>query len=80
MSLCVAFILDPADLWIAVLFIGAWMVFMCLNALATDIEFAIKWHDLKVEAHNLREKHARRLRDLAMKGRAVRGDAAPHKH
>ena len=72
MQTVVAAILDPAEAWLACGFITLWMLFMCIKAIADDLDYAIRWHDLKVEAQTLRSKQMRRLRELGVKTKASR--------
>ena len=67
MHFAIAAILDSTQAGIAAALIAAWMVFMCVKAIAGDLDYAIRWHDLKVQAQTLRLKQMRRLRELGVK-------------
>jgi hypothetical protein len=67
-----ASILGPGDTLICVAVVAAWMVLMCLKTLAFEIQYAIRWHNLKIEVHVLRERQKKRLRDIAAKTAAAR--------
>jgi len=69
MSVSLAFIIDGGDVWWVVLAVAAWLVLMCLKAIGKDIDHAVRWHDLKVEAHGLRLRQQRRLKELGIKGK-----------
>ncbi len=44
--------------------IAAWLVWMCLRVIATDLMYGLSWHNLKVEAHTLRIKQMDELRAI----------------
>jgi len=61
-----AFMLTPGERLFVVAFIAAWLVLMCLTALAHEMEHAIRCHKLKVEVHTLRLQQFKRMRDMGM--------------
>ena len=72
MRFMVAAILDSSEAEFAAAVIAGWMVFMCVKAIAGDLDYAIRWHDLKVQAQGLRQKQLHRLRELGLKTKNLR--------
>ena len=66
MTLFVAHILGTVEGWLAIGLIGGWLVLMCLRALASESEFAIRRHKLTVEARTLRLRQQERLKNLGV--------------
>lgn len=59
-------ILWPGDHWLIALLVGAWLAFVVLRNLAEDLDYRIRLHDLQMEAHELRQRQLRRLRELGV--------------
>ena len=73
-----AILISPEDVWIAVALISIWMVMMSLKTIGHCYFTAVSWHNLKVEAHDMRTQHLRELKtlrqdNLSKKARRARG-------
>lgn len=55
------------DVWWAIALIAAWLVWLCLKTIATDLQHAKALHDLKVRARRLRQEQLERLAALRAK-------------
>ena len=66
MTAYLAFMLTPGERLFVVAFIAAWLVLMCLKALAHEMEYATRCHKLKVEVHTLRLQQFKRMRDMGV--------------
>lgn len=72
-----AILISPHNVWIAVAVISIWMVLMCLKIIGNSYYTAVSWHNLKVQAHDLRLDH---LRDLkALRADNLSKEARKHK-
>ena len=69
--------LSTEGAWLLILGIALWMVLMCLKTLGHGYHTAVRWQNLKVEAHNLRLRHKRDLNE--MKRAAVKKEAVKRK-
>ncbi len=56
--------LSPEYRFLGVAVISAWLVLMCLKTIGHGYFMSVRWHNLKVETHNLRLRHERELREL----------------
>lgn len=54
----------PEHAWLIIAIIAAWMVLMCLKTLGHGYYTAVCWHNLKVQAHNLRIRHENEIKDM----------------
>ena len=69
MSLHMASQFGMEGLWLPFALIAAWLVLMCMKSIGTEIEHAIRCHNLRAEARALRAKQSQRLKALALKGK-----------
>lgn len=67
---------SPEHTCLIIALIAAWMVLMCLKTLGHGYFTAVCWHNLKVQAHDLRIRHENELRD--MKHKAVLKEVKRH--
>jgi hypothetical protein len=65
-SITAAFISGPNDLWIFVLAVAAWLVIICLNAIARDIERRTELHRLQSQVKAMREQQSRRIEAMGI--------------
>jgi hypothetical protein len=63
--LCELFTPGQATIFVAV--VAGWLVLMCLKTIAIEVDYASRWHKLKLEAQILRAKQLRRLKELDIK-------------
>ena len=68
MPCVLASILTPSEMLIAICIVACWLVLMCLKVIGAEVTHAIRVHNLKVEAHRLRNAQRKRLSELAAKG------------
>ena len=66
MQQVLGFILWPGDHWLATLLIGAWLAYVALQRLGDELDYRIRLHDLQTEAHELRQRQLKRLRELGV--------------
>ena len=59
--------LSPEHAWLIIALIAAWMVLMCLKTLGHGYYSAVCWHNLKVQAHDMRLRHENELKDMRRK-------------
>lgn len=51
----------PAEIWLALLFVGAVMIHMCVRVLGTELDWALRLHKLKVDAHLLKQQQCEQI-------------------
>jgi hypothetical protein len=61
---------SPENLWLYVAAIAALLVLGCLRAIGCEYDRAVRWHNLRIEVHNLRLEQQRKKRAIE------RGEAA----
>lgn len=69
-SLMLGSIFSAVDAKVICLGVAAWLVLMCLKAIAGETALAMRWHNLMVESHKLRQQQLQRIKALGMKTKA----------
>jgi len=67
-------VIDNRETWLIVAIGGSWLVLMAFRIIGIDLMYAMAWHHLRVQAHQLRLEQYERIQ--AMMGRAVHEEAA----
>lgn len=67
MGVTFAIMIDQAGAAVLIGIIAAWLVLTCLRTLADDVGYAVRRHQLKIEAHRLREEQIRRMNEMGVR-------------